>query len=269
NYLNLCLAMGIGLLISQMKINKHPLPIKQLIIDILESLLSNKIILRLCLIIIVCGLVLTKSRMGNIAFFSALAIISLYGFFFYKNKPQQLKLLIVSFFVLDLVIVGGLIGIGEVKDRLSNTSFVEETRDEVYRDSILIILDKPILGSGGGSFYTAFPAYQSEVILGHYDNAHNDYIQFAAELGLPVSILLGCLLIYLLFLCLNIISTSNCNFQKGIAFGCITSILMMLIHSTVDYSLQSGANSITFIAILATLLNVSKLKSDVKKRRRQ
>ena len=48
-------------------------------------------------------------------------------------------------------------------------------------------------------------------------------------------------------------STSRC-IGKGIAFGCAVAILHMLLHSTVDYSLQAGTNALTFIVILCLVI---------------
>lgn len=265
NYLALCLAMGMGLLISQLKISGAASNLREIIRDIASTLLSSKMFLRMSLILMIVGLILTRSRMGNSAFFIALAVVSIFAFFFYNRRPKNLRLLIVSFFILDLIIVGAMFGVDKVKERLVETSLQSETRDEVVRDSIPLILDKPILGSGGGSFYTAFPAYQPEFYSGYYDNAHNDYIQFAVELGIPPTALLGGLLLFSLWLAVKVMVKRKTPLYQGVAFGSSIAILHMLLHSTVDYSLQAGANSMTFVAILALLFKVNELK-DKKKR---
>ena len=98
------------------------------------------------LIIIIVALILTRSRMGNSAFFIALIIVSLLALFVYKQKPKAFKLLIVSFFIIDLIIIGAIFDVEKVKQRISETSLQSETRDEVVRDSIPLILDNPLLG---------------------------------------------------------------------------------------------------------------------------
>ena len=86
--------------------------------------------------------------MGNSAFFIALIIVSALALIFYKKKPRSFKILIVSFFILDLIIIGAIFDVEKVKQRLSETSLQSETRDEVVRDSIPLILEKPFLGHG-------------------------------------------------------------------------------------------------------------------------
>ncbi|MBE0377038.1 hypothetical protein PPRY_a4333 [Pseudoalteromonas prydzensis ACAM 620] len=250
NYLALCLSLGIGLLVSELVINPvQKSPIQQLR-ALTKIMLSNKVILRLALIIMIIGLILTRSRMGNSAFFIALSAVSIYALFFYRRKPKHLRTLIISFFIIDLIIIGALFGVEKVTERLSQTSLSSETRDEVLHDSIPLILDKPWLGSGGGSFYTAFPAYQPQPYSGYYDNAHNDYIQFAVELGIPTTMLLGALTLFCLYNCIVVMHTRKTPLYQGLAFGCAIAIIHMLLHSSVDYSLQAGANTLTFMLIL-------------------
>lgn len=273
NFLALCLCLGIGLLVSELKRTnrEYKQSIRHILRACSETLLSSKIILRISLVIIIIALILTRSRMGNSAFFIALMIMSILAIYFYRQKPKAFKLLIVSFFILDLIIIGAIFDVEKVKQRITETSITSETRDEVVRDSIPLILDKPLLGSGGGTFYTAFPAFQSEPYSGYYDNAHNDYVQFASELGIPVTAILGALVLYCLWLCLNTMYKRKTAIYQGVAFGCAIAIIDMLLHSLVDYSLQAGANSMLFIVILCLSILTNKLpasnriRSDINK----
>ncbi|HBW96894.1 MAG TPA: O-antigen polymerase, partial [Pseudoalteromonas sp.] len=106
NYLALCLCLGIGVLVSELKRGSHAsdLTFKQTLRAWTEILLSSKIILRISLIIIIIALILTRSRMGNSAFFIALMAVSLLALFVYNKKPKAFKLLIISFFIIDLII---------------------------------------------------------------------------------------------------------------------------------------------------------------------
>lgn len=260
NYLALSLSLGIGLFISELSRNSNTASsFKQSIRNISAAILSSKMVLRVALIIIIVALILTRSRMGNSAFFIALVIVSFIALFIYKKKPPAFNYMIISFFILDLMIIGALFDVEKVKQRLSETSLYSETRDEVVHDSIPLILDNPLLGTGGGTFYTAFPAYKTESYSGYYDNAHNDYIQFTVELGVPTTVILGLLILYCFYLCCSTMKNRNSAVYQGIAFGCAIAILHMLMHSSVDYSLQAGANSILFIIILCLAVITNKV----------
>ncbi len=266
NYLALCLSLGIGLLVSELnRANiEQKKSIKQKLRNFFEMLLSPKVIIRLSLIIVIMALILTRSRMGNSAFFIALFVMSFIALFIYKNQPKSFKILVISFFILDLIIIGAVFGVDKVKQRLVETSIASETRDEVVIDSIPLILDKPLLGSGGGTFYTAFPQHQSGPYSSYYDNAHNDYIQFSVEYGMPTTLLLGLMVIYCLWLCLLTMRKRKTALYQGVAFGCAIAIVDMLLHSTVDYSLQAGANSMYFMLILCVAILTNKLPPPVR-----
>lgn len=259
NYLALTLSIGIGILVSQLSFAHANTRLRDRIRVVAKILLSAKMLIRLGLIIMFIGLILTRSRMGNSALFISLATMSFLALFIYNKPPKNLKLLIISFFILDLILIGSIFGIEKVKQRLVETSLASETRDEVVRDALPMIQNQPLFGSGGGSFYSSFPHYHPEVYSGFYDHAHNDYIQFAIELGLPITLMLGTMLLYCLWLTLHTIRTRRTPLFQGIAFGCGIAILHMLLHSTVDFSLQSPAIAVMFVSILSLSLIVSKL----------
>lgn len=268
NYLALCLSIGIGVLISQLSLKGSSHQVRHKIRDIALVLLSSKMLIRLGLIIMIIALILTRSRMGNSAFFFALASVSIFAFFFYHRKPKHLRILILSFFIVDFILVGTIFGVEKVKQRLLETNLASETRDEVVRDSIPMILEYPVFGTGGGSFYSSFSQYQAEPYSGFYNHAHNDYIQFAAELGLPITLLLGAMVLYCFFISLKTIVKRKTPLYQGVSFGCAVAIIHMLLHSTVDFSLQSPAIALLFISILSLSLISSNLKRERKQSQR-
>lgn len=251
NYLALCLSLAIGWIISELATEKHLGNTRAKLRSAVGILLSSKMMLRLAVVIMVIGLILSRSRMGNSAFFVALAVTALVAIFCYKNPPRLLKPLVLSIFVLDLVIIGAMFGVEKVKQRLEETSFAGESRDEVVLHSLPLIEQNWLTGTGAGTFYTAFPAYQQGVYSGFYDHAHNEYVQFAIDLGIPVTALLGLWQLYALWLCFNTMRTRSTRFYKGVAFGCMMANIHMLIHNTVDFNLQAPANALLFISILA------------------
>jgi hypothetical protein len=69
-YLVMCLSVGIGLLIAQLGQQSHSTTTwRQRFIKLLDWILSEKMRLRIYLVVMVIALVLTRSRMGNTAFF--------------------------------------------------------------------------------------------------------------------------------------------------------------------------------------------------------
>lgn len=249
-YLEMCLAVGIGLLIAQLS-DSTSTTWRQRLRSFLSWLLSDKMRLRLYLAIMVIALVLTRSRMGNTAFFASMLIAGIIGLVLSRHATRATIILLVSLIVIDMLIVGAWFGIDKVADRLEQTSFATEVRDEVDIYIIPYWQDYLWTGSGLGSFAQTFPRYQQHDVTGFFDHAHNDYLEFGAETGIIGIILIGISVIVSLIIALLAQYRRHDPLCRGIAFSAIMSIIAILIHSTVDFNLQIPANAATFMIILA------------------
>ena len=62
-------------------------------------------------------------------------------------------------------------------------------RFTVAKSTWRMFLDHPVFGIGAGGFREAFPYYQPENLGGFYRHAHNDWVQWLAELGIVGAVL--------------------------------------------------------------------------------
>lgn len=251
NYLMLCLSIGVGFLVSTLLSQRSATRTTHKIRNFLETLLHGKALVRIALAIMVIALVMSRSRMGNTAFFVAMTVVGMLSLFLIKKRTRGLSILIISMFVVDMFILSAWFGLDKVKTRLEQTSLSQETRDEVVRDSIPLLQDFASTGSGMGSFYGIFPKYQGAEIKAFYDHAHNDYLQFAIEAGIPATLLLFLLPLLAGIRCIKAIKHRRNTLMKGMAFGCLMAIIGMAIHMSVDFPLQAPANAALFMVILA------------------
>jgi O-antigen ligase len=261
NFIMLCLSAGTGLIIASLN-NNQSMSGRDWSRVIVSSLLGNKALVRICLAIMVIALVMSRSRMGNTAFFAALTIVGIYALFADKQRSKGLSILVISMIIIDLLIVSSWFGLDKVQERLVATSLSQEGRDEVVIDASVIIADYPLMGSGGGSFYSVFPSYKKADVYPFYDQAHNDYLQTLIEYGF---ISFSCL-VAIVLLCfvsaLSVIKKRKNVMYKGAAFASLMATIGMLLHMSVDFPLQAPANASYFIVFLALALiskvNVSK-----------
>jgi putative inorganic carbon (HCO3(-)) transporter len=260
NYLLLSLSISVGYLIGSLT-GVTAISRRAKLASLIEALLSPKWMMRVGIIIMVVALIMTRSRMGNSGFFISLLITSVVALIIMKRPPNTLKWLIVSLVVLDLVIVGTYFGVDKVKERLQATSFQAETRDDVVRDSIPFITDVWKTGTGAGSFYSSFLQYQTTEYEAFYDHAHNEYVQFLTEFGLIPSLMLFCMMLYVIYLSLMLIRNSNSKFNRGIALGCLMAFVGMLLHTTVEFVLQNVSIVLVLLSLLVLpfLLKIKKV----------
>ncbi|MBI3525128.1 MAG: O-antigen ligase family protein [Betaproteobacteria bacterium] len=259
-YLNMCLSMGIGLMLARLGPGgRWPSGWKHRLRLVLEFVLSSRMHLRLMLVVMVIALVLTRSRMGNAAFFASMLMVGLTTILLMRRTAPTMIVLIASLVVIDVFIIGTWVGLEQVVQRLEETSLTnasrgqEETvedRTEGGRRAVRIIQDFPLVGTGGGSFYGSFMRYR-EAGEFYYDHAHNDFIEIAADYGMIGLGLLGALVAMALWRSLSVLARRRSSLPRGIAFGVAMSIVALLIHSTVDFNLQIPANALTMVVILS------------------
>lgn len=123
-YLEMTLAAGIGLMIAKLD-DQRVRTWKQWARDWLAVLVSEKARLRIMLIVMVVGLIATRSRMGNAAFFFSLLIAGTVAIILSRHATRATVFFIASLLVLDIVIIGGVVGVEKVFTRIEHTNLLK------------------------------------------------------------------------------------------------------------------------------------------------
>ena len=265
NYLALCLSIGLGLLLSQLEFQAPARNRTEQWLRLVKFVMSTKMLLRLMLIVMVIALVLTRSRGGNLAFFTSLLVV---GGALAWRSPQLRRgalWLVASVIVVDVVVVGQWVGLDRVVQRLEETavtdagkpaSYREETLEQRLagaRDALPLIYKRPLIGFGGGTFYAAFPVFKRpDSDLDGYDHSHNDYVEIAADTGVAGLILLAAVVVASLRRIARLMNDDEPRYHRGLAAGLAMAVCAMLIHALVDFPLQIPANALTFTVLLAS-----------------
>ncbi len=265
-YLYLSLSVGIGLLMGGVgQGGPDARRWRDHAVNLLKFMLSTRMALRVLLVVMVIALVLTRSRMGNMAFVSSLVVLGVAVAFTMPALRSKALMLVVSLVIVDILVIGQWVGLDRVVQRLERTALVmedargEETveaRLEPARRTLPMIGARPWTGYGGGTYYTAFPPFKERAMLLHlyyFDHAHNDYAEIAADTGLVGLALLGVVILASLWRVRKLLSVRQPPASRGVAYGALMAITCLLIHSTVDFNLQIPANAFTITAILGLL----------------
>ena len=264
-FLEMSLAIGIGLMIANLRNDRVHGWLNRLH-KLLETLISPKALIRLTLIIVCIGLIMSKSRMGNSAFFLSLFISGMLFLLISRHATRSTSIFLASLIVLDILLVGSWIGVGKVVQRLEDTNMTTEHRDEVARDTLTMIEGQPFTGIGAGNFSSVFPNYQQADIWDHYYHAHNDYLEFISESGLIGLLPLALAVLYCLFLTVRTMRQRHSPLMLGMAFAAFMGMLSILIHSTVDFNLQIPANAVMFLLLMSLAIISASLESPRRRR---
>jgi len=251
-YLEMCLALGVGLMLADMSTTPAS-DWRESARRLLNTILGDKARVRIALIIMVIGLVLSKSRMGNVAFFTSLLVAGGYYVLVVRRVSVGIIAFFVSVLLIDMLIIGNFFGIDRVAEEIQQTTSVTEvSRIDVGSDALEIVRDYPLTGTGAGSFASTYPMYDSgKVGFWYYKHAHNDYLQFAGEFGLPGLAMMAGIVILSLWHAARAQLRRHNRMMRGLGCGVLMAIVALLIHSAVDFNLQIPANAATFVVILA------------------
>ncbi len=249
-YLNLCLAAGIGLLLSRLA-TRGARNWKERARRWLRLLLSPKMRLRIYLAVMVVALVLTRSRMGNAAFFISLGVAGAIGLYSGRRFSPRVVAFLGSLLLVDMLILGYWFGVDKVLERLAQTNPAAEGRTWSNAYALDYIREFPLTGSGGGSFYGIFPNFQGPEFAGFHLHAHNDYLQFALELGPLAVVALVAVVVLALRSAHQVQRQRHTPLYRGAAFAVTMAIVWLGLHSLVDFNMQIPAVAFTFSSLLA------------------
>jgi O-antigen ligase len=144
--------------------------------------------------------------------------------------------------------------------RFADMVQTDEDRSPVWRETFGLIAAYPVFGCGLGGYESAFLEFKKSNPELNQDYAHNDYLQYLAELGiagfLVAVIPLSRILVRLCAAC-----RQNRADLRWLSLACVGSVAAISIHSLVDFNLYVPANLFTFAWILGVAANVGRSAS--------
>lgn len=270
-FLMLVLSMGIGLMVARLgaKTELRSAHWRGRLSGALAFVLSDKMRLRLMLVVLVIALVLTRSRMGNSAFFAALLIVGAITLVLTRRSAPAMLTLIASLVVIDIAVVGTWVGLEQVLQRVQGTEMLieqggseesVEQRQIAARYALGLVRDFPLAGTGAGSFYGSFVRYQPPG--NHFfDHAHNDYVELAADWGLIGFALAAALVLQSAAVFMRTLFKRRSSMARGMCFGALMGTVGMAIHATVDFNLNVPVNALLMVLVLAVGWSATSLPS--------
>jgi len=141
----------------------------------------------LALIVMVLSVLLSVSRSGIVCL--AIGMVA-FGWFALRKIASRSRraLMIVCIAALAIGCVGWA-GVDRIGSRFAALqSDGSGGRRAIWRDTVAVSRAFPVAGTGLDTFGLAMQVYQSADLYQHYEEAHNDYLQVAAEGGLLVGL---------------------------------------------------------------------------------
>ena len=154
--------------------------------------------------------------------------------------------------------------------RVASQGLVHENRLSVYHSSLQAIWQRPLLGSGAGTFPDLFPVFRSDDLWswGVWDYAHSTILEIAFEMGIPVAaaVAIGAAVSMVVLIKAAIGASDRTDRRTLAAIAGIASLGYL--HSTVDFSLQIPGFFVVFAILLGCGLAMAVAKRDRHRLRR-
>ncbi|HSC28712.1 MAG TPA: O-antigen ligase family protein [Vicinamibacterales bacterium] len=215
---------------------------------------SQLILVAAACIVMALSLMMTMSRSGITAFVLSLLM---FGWFITRTLDTSSRRMAAGACLLLLTaVVVAWTGPQEIIGRFAAGDWGEfNNRRGAWADAWSVARDFPLAGTGLNTYWAAALFYQRHEMEFFFAQAHNDYLQLAAEGGL--------LLVIPAIACLGIFFRDvrrAMREQRGshawwLRAGAVTSLVAIAFQESVEFSLQMPGNAALFAVVCAVALH--------------
>lgn len=248
--LPLCIAMIFAAIVQRGSNRQHTRTLRQKLAMLAASHFNRAIIYFLIAIVVLLGLIFTRSRTGNML---AMVVIFLAALAFSFRLGGKNAYGLIGVFSAAAAFLALEIGMVPILNRFILEDPMADARWILFDDTFSAALAFFPFGSGAGTFVHVFPRFQSTSFSGTYvNNAHNDYLEWLMEGGIIALALLIAFAVFYVIKWTKLLRQHDWKTTQFIQVGAGIGVFAMMLHSFLDFNLHIPANQIYF-AFLAGL----------------
>ncbi|HTS11326.1 MAG TPA: O-antigen ligase family protein [Candidatus Limnocylindrales bacterium] len=206
--------------------------------------------------VLAAAIVFSRSRMGMVAAAGSLVVI--FGLKVLERRTIAMALG-ASFVVLSICFAAW-IGVWPALNRFTTIGDEfsgAESRLSMWPGTLKLIGEHPLLGTGLGTFPVVYTQVQTTFVTKFVNHAHNDYLEFASDLGIPAALLLFGSILFVLARAVRNSRGGESRYRHAMCLACAGSIAAILLHSLTDFNLHIPANGVLFAVILGLAMGAS------------
>ena len=214
---------------------------------------SRLLLLMGAVAIMTLSLFLTLSRSGMAA--GVLAAVCV-GVFSRPNEARGKKIAAVAIILVLLGLAIGRTGAGIIASRFSRTNPQNlDGRALVWKDALDVARKYPVAGTGLNTYSIAMIFYQRYNRPTRYSQAHNDYLQLAAEGGLLLTVPAAFAVIVFARAVRRRFARETSTSTYWIRRGAVVGLFAIALQEIVEFSLQMPGNAFLFAVLCAIALH--------------
>jgi O-antigen ligase len=248
-YAGMTLFCGLGLVLGELtREARAGMSLRRIALDVLSRLDAPLAVGLTTCLVAGTALLLTQSRGAFVALCAALVA------FVWSLRRMAIvtsKAFAKATVVFSIALFFGIVWLAgeETLGRFPDAGAHAVNRLAYYRTTWAAIRDRPLLGTGYGTYADAFKAYNHPDTGTHFlDKAHNTYLQLIMELGWPAAAALFSGVALLVSGCLQ---GRSLHGRSAVYPAVLASCsVLVAVHSLVDFSLEMPANAATYALLL-------------------
>ena len=199
------------------------------------------------------SLFLTMSRSGMAAGALAAVCVVLAS---RRDEVRGKKIAALAIVSALLVLAIGWVGAGTIASRFSSGNARNVNgRTLVWKDAIEVVRTYPIAGTGLNTYSVAMIFYQRFNRPTRYSQAHNDYLQLAAEGGLLLTVPAAIAIVVFVRVVRRRFAQETSASTYWIRRGAVVGLLAIALQEIVEFSLQMPGNAFLFAVLCAIALH--------------
>jgi O-antigen ligase len=203
-------------------------------------------------VLMIATIFLSRSRGGMISFAGQAILLTSVNV---ELRRRRAILATLAILVLAFVFIIWA-SMSPVAERLATLTHPDEVlkgnlRLMIAKDSMRIVGDHPLLGSGLGTFADVYPQYRTFYLVKYVNAAHNDYVQLLVETGLLGFLAMIWSVILLISRGTRHVWAKQPGPQSILGFAAFLGCTGILIHSLTDFNMHIPANAAWFFALAA------------------
>lgn len=197
-------------------------------------------------LVMVTSIFVSRSRGGMV---SVVIAVSVFAFYYWRRERHR-KSIAIS--LIAIALASAFIAFFAY-DQIAGRSAMEATdsmRWQIARDSVHLVAQHPLLGSGLGTFTTVYPQVRSFPTDLFVNAAHNDYVQLIVETGFLGGLFTTAFLFLVFRNASRQIHHAQKDWSSAVSLAAVIGAIALLVHSLVDFNLEIPANASTFAFLL-------------------
>jgi O-antigen ligase len=211
---------------------------------------GRSILMALAIAVMGLSLLASQSRSGLASFTAAVLLTSVW-LAVTRGRTKRLALPIVGLGAGALILLLWA-GAGVALSRFATAGAELGTRVSAWHDALRVIGAFPWMGTGLNTYGTATLLYQTTSLSLHFQEAHNEYLQIAAEGGfLLIAAFALCLLSLIATARRRLTAADEPTLARWVRIGAVTALVAIGLQSSMEFSLQMPGNAALFAVVVA------------------